>query len=215
MNRLDSTSAAGAMGPQGVVHFIAIGGTLSVLTCATAAGLPLSERRQFIQEMQTTSSGLTTRKDPRAHPISELRRLSGLTWDQLARLLGISRRTLHFWASGKRMTPLNEERLARLLSVVQRLGQGSSAETRARLLSRGDNGELLFDLLAKGRYDDALARSGRPAPASERPELRPLSPEALRARSPPKVQTLVDARQDSVHSVDGRSRPGKSVKVKT
>jgi DNA-binding transcriptional regulator YiaG len=202
------------MGPHGAVHFIAIGGMLSVLGTASAAGLPLSERRQFVQETQTTSSASEARRDPSAHPIAELRRLSGLTWDQLARLLGVSRRTLHFWVSGKPMTPINEERLARLLLVVQRLDQGSSAETRALLFSDA-HGELLFDLLSEGRYEDALGRAGRPVTPSERPELRPLSQEALAARSLPKVQTLVDARQDSVHSREGRSRPGKGLRVKT
>ena len=61
---------------------------------------------------------------PAGAVIGELRRLSGLTWDQLARLLGVSRRSVHFWASGKPMAQSNEEHLRRLLAVVRKVDRG-------------------------------------------------------------------------------------------
>ncbi|MYE02765.1 MAG: helix-turn-helix transcriptional regulator [Alphaproteobacteria bacterium] len=37
-----------------------------------------------------------------AHALFEIRRLSGLTWQELADLFGVSRRTVHNWANGAR-----------------------------------------------------------------------------------------------------------------
>ena len=82
--------------------------------------------------------------------IGELRRLSGLTWDQLARLFGVSRRSVHFWASGKPMAPSNEEHLRRLLAVVRKVDRGSARANRAILLGADEDGISLFDLLAAG-----------------------------------------------------------------
>src|SRR6185503_7037508 len=51
---------------------------------------------------QQTNSGLTAeQKAPVGPAIMEIRRLSGMTWEQLANLFEVSRRTVHFWASGK------------------------------------------------------------------------------------------------------------------
>src|SRR2546428_13805112 len=49
-----------------------------------------------------TNSGLTAeQKAPAGPAIMELRRLSGMTWEQLASLFEVTRRTVHFLASGK------------------------------------------------------------------------------------------------------------------
>ena len=52
--------------------------------------------------------------------ISELRRISGLTWHQPGQLLGMSRRSVHYWASGKPLNAGNQERLTRVFSTLGR-----------------------------------------------------------------------------------------------
>jgi DNA-binding transcriptional regulator YiaG len=87
--------------------------------------------------------------------LSELRRLSGLSWEQLARMLGVSRRALHFWASGKAMARSNEE----------------------HLLEGLDNERNAVDLLAAREYERAGAASRLSAAA--RMARVPNSPESL------------------------------------
>jgi transcriptional regulator with XRE-family HTH domain len=143
--------------------------------------------------------------------ICELRRFAGLTWDQLARLFGVSRRAVHFWASGKPMNAGNEERLHRVLEIVRFIDRGDAQSNRAALLGAVD-GEIPFDLLVDGRLEDARrilgAGPGRRTLARKR-----LSDEARAARRPIPPADLADARYDRVHRDVGRSRaartPGK------
>src|SRR5690606_28590116 len=120
-----------------------------------------------------------------------------------ARLFNVTRRSLHFWASGKAMTPSNEEHLQRLLAVVRRLDRGSARENRTLLLSVREDGSLPVDLLAKGGYERVVALLG---PGSGRRAVPPskLSAEAQAARAPRPPEELVGALQDRVHPASGR-----------
>lgn len=212
MNHANSTSAGGAMCPEPNL-LIAIGGAASVLGTAGAACLPSESSNGWRQEVHT-NSGAQSLGDPeqRAHPIFELRRLTGLTWAHLARLLDVQPRSLHFWASRRPMTAANEERLSRLLAVMHRINRGSASLNRALLLSAG-TGELVFDLLATGRYEDAIAQAGQGCTSPR--SLSPLSQAARAARMPPAPQMLVVARAENIHRDEGVSRPARAVRVKT
>ena len=100
--------------------------------------------------------------------ISELRRISGLTWQQRGQLLGVSRRSVHYWASGKPLTAGNQKRLMRVLDIVRAAERGSARSTRAALLDVGE-GTTPLDMLAARRFDDARRALGhgrtRPVPA--------------------------------------------------
>ncbi len=126
-----------------------------------------------------------------AAAILELRRLTGLTWDRLARLFGVARRSVHFWASGKPLNAENEEQLYRTLSVIRTIDRGSAGENRALLL-REQGGRRPLDLLAARQYDEVanLLGAGR---GCKRRVLPPLSPEARAARAPRPPQELTDA----------------------
>jgi len=85
----------------------------------------------LVPAWEQTSSGSSVgssvgSSDDAGTAIAELRRRSGLTWDQLARLFEVSRRSVHFWASGKVMAAAHEEHLQRVLAAVRRLDRGSS-----------------------------------------------------------------------------------------
>ena len=125
---------------------------------------------------------------PAQDAVAELRRVSGLTWEQIAVVLGVSRRSLHFWASGKPMLPANEERLQRVLSVVRSVDRGSAAKTRRLLLSAGSGSEIALDVLAAARYDDVIALLGR-GPGREAVKRVALGEEARARRRP---QSVVD-----------------------
>ena len=78
--------------------------------------------------------------------VAELRRLSGLTWDQLAGLMDVSRRSLHHWVSGKPASAEHQTRLQRLLGTLRRLDRGDSSQNRTLLLTPDHTGRLLLDL---------------------------------------------------------------------
>jgi DNA-binding transcriptional regulator YiaG len=74
------------------------------------------------------------------YEIGELRRLTGMTWDALARVFGVSRRAVHLWANGGRMKDANARQLLGLLAQVraERAGKGLPA-----LAPRRAHGERL------------------------------------------------------------------------
>ncbi|NLE10841.1 MAG: helix-turn-helix domain-containing protein [Actinobacteria bacterium] len=144
--------------------------------------------------------------------IAELRGLSGLTWEQMARLLGVSRRSVHFWASGELVRASHQERVQRLLAVLRQVDRGSATENRTLLLNGCADGTLPFDVLADGRFEEALElmKSG---PGRARPALSPLSPEEQLARTPLPPEQLVDASSDRVHHEVRGARPARAHRV--
>jgi DNA-binding transcriptional regulator YiaG len=162
--------------------------------------------------LEQTNAGLSLARGEEVDvSIAELRRLSGLTWDQLARLFQVSRRSLHFWASGKAMAPSNEEHLQRLLSVIRKMDRGSSDANRAAIVATSEDGTIPFDLLVAEQYERAsamLGTSGVPRATTPR-----LSSEALASRSPRPPEEIVDALQDRVHPASGRLLGAKQVGV--
>lgn len=208
----DSTSAAGAMLMRRVRKPVIIGCMLAGLGTSTAYALSsdMVLRLQRAVE-QTTAGAAVAVAEPAGAAVGELRRLSGFTWEQLARLFNVSRRSLHFWASGKPMAPGNEEHLQRLLAVVRKIDRGSASANRAVLLGVREDGSLPLDLLAAGDYDRALALLG---PGEARRAAPPkLSDDARAARAPRPPEEFVGALQDRIHPTSGRLRAAKAIAV--
>lgn len=162
-----------------------------------------------------TNSGLTLElpAPAQAAAIAELRRRSGLTWEELADLFGVSRRSVHFWASGKPLNASHEEALNQLLHVVRYIDRGSGAATRSALASLGADGVSPLELLAEGRYGEAMQSLGRGSEGAvavrppRRAERHPLW--AL-----PAPDRLVGVVHDTAHESAGRARAGRSVKTR-
>jgi transcriptional regulator with XRE-family HTH domain len=162
---------------------------------STAAEFPnqlLAPRPNF--EMQPSSDG---------EAILEIRRLSGLTWQELADILGVRRRTLHLWANRRPINAANEHRLQRLLGAMRRLDRGEASRNRSLLLARRAGDVSIFDLLSEGRFDDAVATAGVGQGRQQRPTT-PLAPDAVEARRPMPLGQLMGALQDPVHQSVGR-----------
>lgn len=144
--------------------------------------------------------------------IAELRRLAGLTWEELARLFGVSRRSVHFWASGNPLNSQNEKFLLGVHDVIVHVDRGDARATRRALLEVQD-GESALDLLREGRFENARKRLGD---GRERVLVRAgaLSAEAHAARAPLAPDVLVEAQNDRVHSDTGRGRAARTVRNK-
>lgn len=151
--------------------------------------------------------------------VSELRRISGLTWEQLGQLFAVSRRSVHFWASGKPLNAENETRLLQVLDIVRAADRGDARSTRSALLDVHD-GTSAFDLLVEERFDEARARlgvgAGRPRLVLGEPYRRAgaLSAEAKAARAPLRPEELVEALHDRVHPTSGRLLAAKPIKTR-
>jgi transcriptional regulator with XRE-family HTH domain len=212
LSKLDSTSAAGAMAMRQVREPVLVGWILVGLGTSTADALPLdmTSRSQYSVE-QTTAGAAFPVAAPDGAAIGELRRLSGFTWDQLARLFNVSRRSLHFWASGKPMASDNEEHLQRLLAVIRKIDRGSASENRTALLSVREDGSIPFDLLAAGDYERVRSLLG----PGEARRVRPprISDEARKGRAQRPPDELVGALQHRIHPTSGRLLASKAVRI--
>lgn len=74
-----------------------------------------------------------------------LKENSGLTWEQLGKAFGVSRRAVHLWANGGRMNESNATTLRELAAQVRKLGSTSPEDARARLLAIGPEGRSVID----------------------------------------------------------------------
>jgi len=90
--------------------------------------------------------------------VAWLHRESGLTWDQLARTLGVSRRSVHAWAAGQRVSGTNLERLSHVYTTIRGLNAPTPASRRRLLFAPRGQQPHLFDSLV------ASARKPRPKP---------------------------------------------------
>lgn len=85
---------------------------------------------------------------------------SGLTWNQIARLLGVSRRSVHMWANGGRMNATNAETLNALAAVIQAVPSGTPDQRRAYLLApRGDGRSALDEFRAERTIEHGMNAS--------------------------------------------------------
>ena len=75
--------------------------------------------------------------------LAEAHKASGLTWEQIARYFGVSRRAVHLWASGGRMTASNEELLVHLVRAVDSVKHFAPSDRRQALLSSGSGLNLV------------------------------------------------------------------------
>jgi len=195
-----------------------IGRTLRIICVAgalTLAGTDSADASTSLTQAspQTTNSGLSANHRQHAgSAIMELRRLSGMTWDQLAALFDVSRRTVHFWASGKALNAANEMRLYRILSTVRRIDRGSAQENRDALLSAQADGIVPMDLLRADHYVEVIDALGEGI--GQQFALTPLSPAARAARMPMKPEVLANAQQGTIRRDSGRTRAARAVRVK-
>lgn len=208
----DSTSAGGSMLRQ-FREPILVGLMLFGIGTSSAQVLPPDMGPSAQTTQQTTAGARVTPPHRSGRAIAEFRRLSGLTWDQLAGLFNVSRRSVHFWASGKAMTSGNEEHLQRLLAALRRIDRGSAGANRATLFTVHDDGRTPFDLLARGQYDLAVHVAGF-GYAQRRSTSFTVDDKVKAARTPRAPEELVGALQDRVDRGPTRARAARSVRTR-
>ena len=134
--------------------------------------------------------------------LAEIKEGAGLTWEQVARILGVDRRSVHLWLRGQGMSADREERLHTVAHVIREIDAGTPSETRGRLLDKSA-GTSVFDLLL-----GAMTRKHGPwlNDISFREHVRRISPRD-RQRGEPRGLSTFWKRGDECHP---RSRVGAS-----
>lgn len=191
--------------------FALAGGATTTSSAAVAPLLPdsTSATPRAVAPMLPEPTGATEAAGKR---IAEARRLSGLTWEELAYAMGVTRRTLHLWANGRPISATNEGRLTRLLAAIRAVDRGTARGTRTKIVAPAEvDGHLPLDLLTEGRFTDFIAVVGHGAGRADSPSL-PLSVAARVARTPPPPMALLGALQDGVETAPRPRVPGKTVR---
>lgn len=185
-------------------------GAIGVLAMLNSIALPATAvpTRQPLPGCETfvtyaTSTGQVCFE---SNPIAEIRRISGLTFDQLATVFAVTRRTVHLWMSGQRMLPAKQEQVQRILATMRRVDRGASDLTRAALL--GDGAKIL-DLIANGELSTVERLLG-----AGHVHRHPHPPTSRRSRAEqPSPADLVQATQDGPHPAVHGGKRIKSMKA--
>lgn len=206
-------AVGGALAMPGTSSGAVIGGALGgvVGEARTSKASPktwpeFGTSREVYRKPQSAENTQTQQvEESNRKAVSELRRLSGLTWDQLAHLFEVSRRSVHFWASGKPLNAPNEEKLHNTLAVVRCIDRGSARANREYLVQVQENGVSLLELLQQGEYEQVRSIAGTGAQRISL-EQTPLSAEAQLMREPLKPEELIEAIQEPLPQKKKKTR---------
>jgi DNA-binding transcriptional regulator YiaG len=116
----------------------------------------IKRTRRFAQHDRTIAQTL----------LAKIQNRSGLTLEEIAPLLGVSRRSLQNWRAERRISARKEQRLRDLSDTLDALPIADRNQLRRMLLDRIPGSARPYDVLADGQFDLAysmLAHS--PAPA--------------------------------------------------
>lgn len=178
MQLLERTTNGGVNSTRPLLLF-ASGVVFSAATLTSAQSAP-EPASLFHPSAARTTAGYVRKddgEDEQGDGISELRRLSGLTWEQVAALFGVSRRAVHHWASGKPMAADHQAHLQRIVGHLRNLHVGRAQPAPSAMFSPiGPKGEAIFDLLAKRDYQRLVELTGGPdsgAPYRSQVEVAP------------------------------------------
>lgn len=139
-----TASAAKRFVMVGLVAGSVLSGTITTVTPAYAAALKDVATRSRTLPAVPPALG-TPPARPVADVLQRLRRVSGLSWGEIAVGVGVSRRAVHHWLSGGRIADAHVARVLGLERLVALHEAGSAELTRDRLLRPGPGGRPVLD----------------------------------------------------------------------
>ncbi len=108
----------------------------------------------------------------------EVRRLTGFSWEKIAGLLGVDRRSVHNWVKGAEIREKNAKRIAEILSTLRFIDRGSVELNVVALTQKGSDGLDGLELLREGSIENARKLVG-PGTPSGRPQVSAASDNQL------------------------------------
>lgn len=195
-----------------------IGGALVVAsmfgspTTGYANAIPSSiERTSAVPNNAVFSPGSFEIAPSTARSILTIRQLANLTWDETAKVFGVSRRSVHLWANGRHPSGDQERKINRVLGILSAYKTLAPSVLREKLMASAKPGTLFFDLLCEDKFEvfqDLFSveyeKGQYPVPSR--------SFEIARHSSPPPT-LLLDALQDRPVTA-GKAVAKKSVRLK-
>ncbi|MFI4973244.1 MAG: hypothetical protein ACHP84_01750 [Caulobacterales bacterium] len=142
-----------------------------------------------------------------ARLLDQIQDWAGLTLEQLAPLVGVSRRSLQNWRAGEPISGRKADRLRAVSEAIEALGAKGSARAQTRLFERRPFGVSLYDLLREGRFDAVWARMHGDRPATALPQER----DVLHFDAP---INRIDLHEDGVMASAGSVRPRRTRRPK-
>jgi len=143
---------------------------LVLATVGTTSGVPLTV--PVVQVAHPFAETQSPASDP-AVPASDaelvrwIKDQSGLTWEQIARAFDVSRRAVHLWANGGRVSAGNAEAIQSFAALVRGASSATLDETRNALLSVGSDGLSPLDRFRQSQYESSVAITGSPLTPAE------------------------------------------------
>jgi DNA-binding transcriptional regulator YiaG len=141
LSGLDGTSAG---------HYGSIGSVVMVGRTARGEFTPIAPTREMLSHNVMSAESRSDREE-----ITWIKERSGLTWDQLGRVFGVSRRAVHMWANGGRLNESNARRLRAFSATIRSVESETHGSTpdavRGRLLEVGPDGLSIIDRLRRER----------------------------------------------------------------
>ena len=208
VNTLDAALVAtspAALGPAVCAIMLLMGPT--TVPASTRGKLSAHDAHPSLPRIEQAPPPVTQAPAPRQETPSprkilhQLYRWSGLTWDQIADLFEVDRRSVHFWTSGRALNAENEEHVFQLWATFRYIDRGFAPANRAVLLNPREDGVRPLDLLTQRRYDEVRALLGKGQGRPDEPPSAPVPIERKRAYGLP-VEILADALQDPIKLAD-------------
>lgn len=109
-----------------------------------------SEEFSWLSDPLTHDSGSSDLKFSKQ--ICDLKQSTGLTWEQIAQLFGVTRRAVHFWVEGGNLSPVSESRLRNIRQLITSMGTTGPIDTRAALFRVDSKGISLYAFMVAEVY---------------------------------------------------------------
>lgn len=205
------TGAGGVARAMGGVLVVASMLGYSATGDASLSQRILPERTSSIPVGALPSPASPDSRSSTSRSIMAIRRISNLTWDEVAKLFRVSRRTVHLWANGRHPSSDQERKIGRILGVLSSYQGLSPSSLREQLMASAKPGVLFFDLLCNNEFD--TFRSLFPVVGGMTARTLPSQPIEARNYFPPSPVSMLDAVQDRPVA-DGKAVASKGVRFK-
>lgn len=129
------------------LSFWGFAGTTSVVSAAPARHDEIAYVSFQTGNGEAVRAQAVTEDAAPAIKVRQLHARSGLSWEQVSRLFGVSRRAVHLWSAGGRMTEYHARLLERHAAVVAQHDCGDPEETKRHLLAAGAEARSPYELM--------------------------------------------------------------------
>lgn len=109
--------------------------------------------------------------------LQQIREDAALTLEEIAPLVGVTRRSLQHWLAGGPISARKERRLREAADAVRALCTGSADATRQTLFARRSGGLRLYDLLSARQFEEARQLGAQKGRVHSEDSARRISPE--------------------------------------